>query len=177
MAASICSRLEWCFHANACEATQSRFYSHIRCFRQVGLWGILREPVVSTPVEFSAGRVTHITLKDFIPIVLASAVWGEQWTRKTVLFQCDNMAVAVIINSGSSKDADVMHLMRCTAFVATKFNFVIVSRHIRGVGNDLADALSRDKVNYFHSHHPQAQPHPSEISPELLDLGVAEKPD
>ena len=66
------------------------------------------------PQWSSAPEGSHITLKDFIPIVLASAVWGEQWTRKTVLVQCDNVAVAVIINSGSSKDADVMHLMRCT---------------------------------------------------------------
>ena len=35
-----------------------------------------------------------------------------------------------IINSGSSKNAEVMHLMRCLAFVAAKFNFVVVSSHI-----------------------------------------------
>lgn len=158
---------------NACEARQSSFYSRIRCFQQVGFSG---SPWFQLQWSSALGG-SHITLKDFIPIVLAGAVWGEQWTGKTVLPQCDNVAVAVIINSGSSKDADVMHLMRCLAFPAAKFNFVIVSRHIRGVDNDLTDALLREKVNYFRSHHPQAQPHPSEISPELLDLVVAEKPD
>lgn len=87
----------------------------------------------------SSGVQRWEALKNFITIVLAGAVWGEQWTGKTVLPQCDNMAVAVIINSGSSKDADVMHLMRCLAFAAAKFNFVIVSRHIRGVDNDLTE--------------------------------------
>lgn len=81
-----------------------------------------------------------------------------------------------IINSGSSKDAEVMHLVRCLAFVAEKFNFVVVSSHIKGTDNDLADALSRDRAKYFLSHYPQAQPHPSEILPKLLDLVVVEKP-
>ena len=56
-----------------------------------------------------------------------------------------------------------MHLVRCLAFVAEKFNFVVVSSHIKGRDNDLADALSRDRAKYFLSHYLQAQPHPSEI--------------
>ena len=47
-----------------------------------------------------------------------------------------------IINSGSSKDAEVMHLVRWLAFVAARFYFVVVSSHIKGTDNDLADALS-----------------------------------
>ena len=51
--------------------------------------------MVSTPVEFSSGEVTHqpITLKELVPIVLAAAIWGKQWNGKTVLAQCDNAAV------------------------------------------------------------------------------------
>lgn len=121
------------------------------------MWDILSEPMVSPPVEFSAGRVTH-HLEGIHPYSPCSSGMGR--AGKTVLARCDNAAVVAIINSGSSKDVDVMHLMRYLAFVAAKFNFVNASRHIRGVENDLADVLSRDKVNYFHSlnHTPQKSP-------------------
>ena len=125
----------------------------------------------------SALEGSHITLKELVPIVLAAGIWGKQWIGKTVLAQCDNAAVVAIVNSGSSKDAEVMHLMRCLAFVAAKFNFVVVSSHIKGADNELADALSRDRAHFFLSHCPQAQPHPSVILLELLDLVGVEKPD
>ena len=47
-----------------------------------------------------------------------------------------------------------MHLVRCLAFVAAKFNFVVVSSHIKGTDNDVANALFyRDRDNYFLSHY------------------------
>ena len=112
--------------------------------------------MVSTPVEFSSGEVTH-HIKGAYPNSACCSKMG-----KTVY---SNAAVVAIINSGSSKDAEVMHLVRCLAFVAEKFNFVVVLSHIKGTDNDLADALSRDRAKYFLSHYPQAQPHPSEILP------------
>ena len=103
--------------------------------------------------------------------------YGQSSGQERVLIQCDNAAVVAIINSGSSKDAEVMHLVRCLAFVAAKFNFVVVSSHIKGTDDDVANALSyRDRDNYFLSHYLQAQPHPSLITTELLDLIVVEKP-
>lgn len=53
----------------------------------------------------SALERSHITLKELVPIVLATAIWEKQWIGKTVLAQCDNAAVVAIIYSGSSKDA------------------------------------------------------------------------
>ena len=46
----------------------------------------------------------NITVKELIPIVLAMAIWGHQWSGKTVHARCDNAAVVEIVNSGSSKD-------------------------------------------------------------------------
>lgn len=88
-----------------------------------------------------AGPITssHITVKELVPIVLAAAVWGDQWKGKTVRAECDNEAVVAIINQGNQ---EVMHLMRCLAFVAAKFQFYLFATHIKGVNNTLADALS-----------------------------------
>ena len=54
----------------------------------------------------------HITIKELLPIVVASAIWGKEWTGKQVLFRCDNAAVVAIINSGQSKHPLAMHYTR-----------------------------------------------------------------
>ena len=88
-----------------------------------------------------AGHIasSHIAVKEMVPIVIAAAVWGPQWRGKTVRAQCDNAAVVTIINHGSSRDQDIMHLMRCLAFIAAKFEFHIWAQHIKGV--DVANRL------------------------------------
>ncbi len=72
---------------------------------------------------------------------MSAALWGQDWTEKSVRFWSDNLAVVALINSGSSREVSLMHLMRCFAFFMAKFNFVASSAHIRGVNNQLADAL------------------------------------
>ena len=119
----------------------------------------------------------HITIKELIPVVIAVAIWGEQWCRKTVQIRCDNAAVVAIINSGDSRDPDAMHLRRCSAFITARLNINVFASHIKGKDNDLADALSRNKAAFFFLAHPQALPRPSPIPAELLDLLILQKPD
>ena len=119
----------------------------------------------------------HITIKELVPIVLGAAVWGREWRGRTVHVWCDNSAVVAILNWGNSRDPEAMHLMRCLAFIKEKFQFFLFATHIKGKNNDLADALSRDNLSYFRSHHPQALPHPTPLPQELLDLTMISKPD
>ena len=111
----------------------------------------------------------HITIKEMIPIVLAAALWGQSWRGKSILIQCDNMAVVHIINQGSSKNKVAMHLARCLSFTAAMHEFHLSARHIKGADNILADALSRDNLPLFRSLHPQAEPFPTPIPAALLD--------
>ena len=55
----------------------------------------------------------HITVKEMVLIVIAAALWGPTWCGKIVLVQCDNSAVVSIINHGTSKNQDTIHLARC----------------------------------------------------------------
>ncbi len=68
------------------------------------------------------------------------SLWGKDWRGKSVQSLSDNSAVVALINSGSSRESSLMHLMRCFAFLMAKFNFVAVAAHIRGVDNHLANA-------------------------------------
>ena len=120
---------------------------------------------------------THITTKELIPIVIGAAIWGRQWSEKVILCQSDNAAVVAIINSGVSRDAEVMHLIRCLVFIAAKCNFIVTATHVSGHSNNLADALSRNRLHDFKSHFPQAQAVPTPIPPEVVDLLILSKPD
>ena len=126
-----------------------------------------------------AGMVvdSHITVKELVLIVIAAAIWGEQWAGSTVLANCNNATVVATINQGSSKDQECMHLMRCLSFIAAQFNFNLVAAHIKGVDNTLADTLSRNNALLFLAQLPHARPDLSTIPPELLDLLLLSKPD
>ena len=119
----------------------------------------------------------HITAKELVPIVVAAAVWGQDWQGQTVQVWCDNTAVVNIINKGSSRDKDAMHLARCLAFIEAKFDLELVASHIKGVNNSVADALSRDNLTLFRSLLPQAASEPTGIPEALLDLLLVAKPD
>ena len=61
------------------------------------------------------------------------------------------MLVVSIINQGSSRDEEAMHLLKCLAFITAKLEFFIFATHFRGIDNILADALSRDNfITYVH---------------------------
>ena len=48
-------------------------------------------------------REVHITVKEFLPIVVAFAIWGSKWSGHPVRCLCNNAAVVAIVNSGASK--------------------------------------------------------------------------
>ena len=103
----------------------------------------------------------QITTKELMPIVISAAIWGPQWSGKSVQCRCDNEAVVSILNSGTSKDPTVMGLMRCLHFFAAKFSLIVSAVHLPGVDNSLADALSRNNLPSFLSHCLQACPTPT----------------
>ena len=119
----------------------------------------------------------HITTKELIPIVVAAAIWGHEWVGKSVRFRCDNDAVVAILNSGSSRDNFVMHLIRCLSFITAKFNFVLSASHIQGVDNIVTDALSRNNTELFRVLCPQAMPAPCRIPLALVQLLMLDRPD
>ena len=90
----------------------------------------------------------------------------------------DNAAVVAILNQSSSGDKEVMHLVRCLAFITAKFQFLLSASYTypRG-GNTAADALSRNKLDVFHSIYSQANSFPAPLPAALLDLPLMSKPD
>ena len=111
-----------------------------------------------------------ITVKELIPIVFAVAIWGHAWTNNCVLCLCDNEAVVAILKTGTSNDKKCMSLLRCLHFFTAHFNIALLSSHIPGPTNTLADALSRNNIHLFFSTFPQASPTPTPIPLSLISM-------
>ena len=109
-----------------------------------------------------------IAYKELFPVVLAAHVWGPRWSRRRILFHVDNEAVVHILNSRTSKDPNIMHLLRSLLKVAACLSFTFAAVHVPGKTNGIADALSRFNLQGFRSQAPCAKKSPVLISPQLL---------
>ncbi len=84
-----------------------------------------------------------------VPIVVAAAVWGHQWSGTHVCFHSDNEAVVTLISKRYSK---LTLLLKCLFFYAAYYYSAV---HIPGRLNTAADALSRNNFTLFSSLLPQ----------------------
>lgn len=110
----------------------------------------------------------NIASKELVPIIIAAVLWGGKWRGGRLTAHCDNSAVVAVINSRSSKDPSIMQMLRCLFFIEAHHQFEVVSRHIPGAENNLADDLSRNRLSSFRSKLPLCNPEPAVIPPSLL---------
>ena len=88
----------------------------------------------------------HITLLELFPIFLFVELMGESFTGQSVLFRCDNAGAVDILNNQTSRDNDIMILVRSIIAKAMVYNFMFSAVHIPGKVNCIADNLSRGQV-------------------------------
>ena len=105
-------------------------------------------------------RDLPITQKEVLPVVLACAVWGEQWSSQMVQAYCVNEAAVSVLNSGYSRDPQIMHLLRCLFFIKAHFQIEVRVSHIPRAKNVQANAISHDLLSVFFSQVPAANPRP-----------------
>ena len=97
------------------------------------------------PAELMLKDNEHLSMAflELYPIVVSAILWGSEWKGKKIIFYCDNEATVHIINEGRSKVQPIMRLMRRLTWCAASGNFIIIAKHIPGINNNIADALSR----------------------------------
>ena len=110
----------------------------------------------------------HIAVKELLPILIASAIWGTYWKGHRVQAFCDNTAAVAAINNRTSKDRHMMHMLRCLFFIEAYHQFQLTACHISGTSNKLADNLSRNQMESFHNKFRTANANPSLIPNSLL---------
>ncbi|KAJ1157948.1 hypothetical protein NDU88_010645 [Pleurodeles waltl] len=91
---------------------------------------VCRSGEVSGEVQgsLSKAHVQDITVGSF-PRVVALSVWGRFLANRNVIFNVDNQTVVHLVNSQKAKDEK--------------------ARHVPGINNDIADALSRFQWQRF----------------------------
>ena len=119
-----------------------------------------------------------IAQKELIPIVIAGLVWGKQWAGRVVQFNCDNQAVVTVLTKLYCRDSCLMAYLRCLVFCAAKHCFWFTAKHIPGHSNILADAISRNKVDFFLTQAPLTMERsPEELPEEIPQLLLLQEPD
>jgi hypothetical protein len=77
--------------------------------------------------------------------VLALFIWAPEFANQKVTFpkdfRADNQALVFIINKRTSKDKQIMKLIRHLVFLTMYNNIQFKALHILGCKNEIADAL------------------------------------
>ncbi len=115
-------------------------------------------------------KEVNIAIKEMVPVVASTALWGSTWVGSTVCFNVDNQAVVAALNRSRAKDPHLAHLLRCLFFFEAHYKFEHKSAHIPGKLNVAADALSRNRLIHFRSICPQAQATPTQVPHQLGTL-------
>ncbi|MES9882605.1 MAG: reverse transcriptase domain-containing protein [Sedimenticola sp.] len=116
----------------------------------------------------AAWQTFNITFLELYPIVLSVNVWGRLWSNHCVRFFTDNMALVYILNAKTSKDRQIMKLVRSLVLACLKYNVLFESSHVPGCSNVLADQLSRLQVQSFRRLSPNCRAEPTPIPDHLL---------
>ena len=109
-----------------------------------------------------------ITFKELFPIVLSLEIWDKNLMNKCVTLHSDNYAVIHIINRQTSKDPDIMVLVRRLVLTYMRLNLLVGSVHILGVQNLLPDLLSRSQIAEFRALAKDMDPKPTDVPLQLL---------
>jgi hypothetical protein len=97
------------------------------------------------------------TLRDSMPykeltaVVIAASTWGHLWTHKNITFKVDCEPVVFAMTKGDSKRPRMMDHLRTLAYLAISHEFNYRIEHIPGHLNVLADPLSRQRIDDFHT--------------------------
>lgn len=94
----------------------------------------------------SSWQYQNIAILEFYPIVLSFYLWGAAMSNQCILFFTDNKAPVHVINRQTCKDKSLMAFVRKLVSICLHYNILFKAKHIPGVRNEMADALSRLQV-------------------------------
>lgn len=109
-----------------------------------------------------------IAWQELFALVVACHLWGGEFANKRIVFYSDNESVVNIVNSKRSHIARAMDLVRHLTFVTLRYNFYPRAKHIEGKKNEIADSISRFKMDRFRRLAPHADLVPCPVPPALL---------
>ena len=111
-----------------------------------------------------------ITFKEIFPVVLALEIWGNELRNQCIILHIDNMAAVYILNKQSSRDKDIMVLVRRFVLACMKYNILTKCIHVPTHQNILPDSVSRFQIEKFRLMAPHMDREPTAVPAELLTV-------
>jgi ribonuclease HI len=120
----------------------------------------------SEPQLRTAQRKNRLSMPylEMLAVAIALSSWAEPLTGHRITIRSDSETTVAALNGGASRDPHLMHLIRTILFIAARHHFALRCKHIAGVDNTAADALSRGHVQEFKASSPQHASSPSRVT-------------
>lgn len=116
----------------------------------------------------SKWKSKNIIILEMFPIVLSVGIWADKLANRCVMFHTDNKALAEVINKKTTKEKELLVLVRALVLFCLQHNILFKAVHLPGLLNTKADALSRLQVDKFKSLDKAAELEPTAVPPHLL---------
>ena len=91
-----------------------------------------------------------IEFLELYAVTVGVLLWIDRFKDKSIVLFCDNISTVHMINASSSSCRQCMKLIRIIVLQGLIHNVKIGAKHVKGLSNELADFLSRDKLESFH---------------------------
>ncbi len=131
-------------------------------------FGLILKPQFAYSTWPESWKKHNIVLLELYPILLAFKMFRKKLQNMRVILHTDNQALVHIINNQTSKDPNIMVLVRDLVLTLLQNNTEVTAVYISTKNNYLADALSRLQVDVFHEMAPWAEELPTPIPESLL---------
>ncbi len=113
------------------------------------------------------GKDPSIAPLELYALTVGVVLWAPMLRNRRVIIRTDNQAAMMMVNKNTSKCPKCMVLIRIIVKESMRWNVRFTARHVKGVDNTVADALSRLKFDVFWQVAPGAQKFPREVALSL----------
>ena len=120
-----------------------------------------------------AWHTKGISFLELYPIMISLSIWGISLRNKRIILHTDNQALEPIINSATSKNSEIMILVRRIVFTTMEYNIQIKAKYLPGKDNLLPDLLSRSQISRFQQEAPWADTLPTPVPLHLQPLNLS----
>ena len=139
-----------------------------------GFGGVLGSDCIAGRFPSSWGAV-NIEALECYPILALVGTFADRLRNRAVVAVCDNLPLVHCLNKLTSKNDDVMWLMRPLVLLLMRYNITLRAEHIPTKANGVCDYLSRHQVSGSwlrrHGKAPELSAIPADLRPETLRSG------
>ena len=99
---------------------------------------------IALPKGYQNYNIVHL---EMVNILVAVRTWAHQWQGRKVVIYCDNQAVVSVLSSGHTRDMTLAAIARNINMITAFKDIELLTVHIEGKLNVVADTLSRLSIN------------------------------